>query len=218
VFGQYSIIMPEQHAVLAITGGIDVYDAPLPLNLVWDLLLPAMSKASLAEASAEEHCLREKLSRLRLRPVQGWVTSPRASQVLGRTYEVDVHDRTIETIALHVAATRWTVRLTTAVGEETIACGYDAWQPGQTTLFNDVWVVGPTPVVASGAWTAEVTFTMVVRMYETPFFHTLVYHFIGDELLLETRVNASLEATKTLMLTAHVAPRGESGRPRRVHR
>ena len=61
VFGQYCIIMPEQNAVLAITGGMDVYDAPLPLNLVWDLLLPAMSTAPRAAASADEHRLREKL-------------------------------------------------------------------------------------------------------------------------------------------------------------
>ena len=39
----------------------------------------------------------------------------------------------------------------------------------------------------------------------TPFFHTLVCHFIGDELLIETRVNTSLEATETLLLTAHPA-------------
>ncbi len=97
------------------------------------------------------------------------------------------------------------MNIKTTAGEETISCGYDVWQPGQTTLFNDFWVVGPTPVVASGAWTAEENFTMVVRLYETPFFHTLVYHFVGDEMLIETWVNASLEATKTLLLTAHPA-------------
>jgi CubicO group peptidase (beta-lactamase class C family) len=205
VFGQYCIIMPEQDAVLAITGGLDVYDAPLPLNLVWDLLLPAMSKAPLAEASAAAHRLTEKLSRLTLLPVQGRATSPVASRVVGRTYAVDVNDLQIETIALHGTESGWTVRINTAAGDEAISCGHDVWQPGQTTLFNDFWVVGPTPVVASGAWTTEESFTMVVRLYETPFFHTLVCHFIGDELLIETWVNASLEATKTLLLTAHPA-------------
>ena len=39
-FGQYSIVMPEQDAVLAITGGVG--DMQQPLNLVWDILLPAM--------------------------------------------------------------------------------------------------------------------------------------------------------------------------------
>lgn len=197
--------MPEQNAVLAITGGIDVYDAPLPLNLVWDLLLPAMSKEPLAEASAEEHRLAEKLSSLTLLPVQGRVTSPIASLVVGRPYDVDANDLKIETIVLHTTESGWTVRIKTAAGDEVISCGHNVWQPGQTTLFNDFWVVGPAPVVASGAWTAEQTFTMVVRLYETPFFHTLVYHFIGDEVLIATWVNTSLEATKMLLLTAHPA-------------
>lgn len=205
VFGQYCIIMPEQDAVLAITGGIDIYDAPLPLNLVWDHLLPAMSNESHVEVSAEEHRLRETLSSLTRLPVQGRATSPSAAHVIGRTYAVDGNDLTIATIALHIAASGWTVRIKTAAGKEAISCGYAVWQPGQTTLFSDVWAVGPTPVVASGAWTADETFTMVVRLYETPFFHTLVFHVIGDEMLIETRVNASLEAPTTLLLTAHPA-------------
>ena len=205
VFGQYCIIMPEQDAVLAITGGIDVFDAPLPLNLVWDRLLPAMSTAPLAEASAETDRLAEKLSGLTLLPVQGRATSSVASRVVGRTYAVDVNDLQIETIALQGTESGWTVRIKMAAGEEAISCGHDAWQPGQTSLFNDFWVVGPTPVVASGAWTTEEDFTMVVRLYETPFFHTLVCHFIGEELLIETWVNASLEGTSTRLLTAHPA-------------
>src|SRR5205823_3874130 len=113
VFGQYCLIMPEQNAVLAITGGIDVYDAPLPLNLVWVLLLPAMSNESRAEASAQEHRLTEKLSSLPLLPVQGRATSPIASQVVGRTYEVDANDLKIETIALHGTESGWTVSIKT---------------------------------------------------------------------------------------------------------
>jgi CubicO group peptidase (beta-lactamase class C family) len=205
VFGQYCIVMPEQDAVLAITGGLDVFDAPLLLDLVWDYLLPAMGRAPLAEASAESHRLVEKLSSLTLHPVQGSVTSPVAPRVVGRTYAVDVNDLQLQTIALHATESAWTARIKTAAGQEAISCGHGAWQPGQTTLFNDFWVVGPTPVVASGAWTAEEDFTMLVRLYETPFFHTLVCHFIGDELLIETWVNASLEGTERRLLTARPA-------------
>lgn len=205
VFGQYCIVMPEQDAVLAITGGMDVFDAPLPLNLVWDLLLPAMRDESLAEASAEADRLGEKLSALTLPPVRGESTSPVAAQVVGRTYAIDANELGIETIALHGTGSGWNVRVTTAAGEEAIPCGHGTWKPGQTTLFNDRWVVGPTPVVASGAWTAEEDFTMVVRLHETPFFHTLVCHFIGDELLIEAAVNTSLEGAETRLLTAHSA-------------
>ncbi len=205
VFGQVCLIMPEQDAVLAITGGIDVFDAQLPLNLVWDLLLPAMKKEALAEEGGEVHSLREKVSNLTLLPVQGRATSPIASQVAGQTYRVDGNELKIETLTLQVSESGWTVSIKTAAGINLIPCGYGVWQPVQTTLFHDAWVVSPTPIVASGAWTAQESFTMVVRLYETPFFHTLVFHFVGDEMLVETWVNVSLEATETLVLTAHPA-------------
>jgi CubicO group peptidase (beta-lactamase class C family) len=127
VFGQFCLIMPEQDAVLTITGGIDVFDAQQPLNLVWDLLLPAMRKESLAEESGEAHSLTEKVSSLTLLPVQGRATSPIASQVAGRTYRVDVNDLKIETIALQVTESGWTVSIKTAAGIDLIPCGYGVW-------------------------------------------------------------------------------------------
>ncbi len=205
VFGQYCIVMPEQDAVLAITGGIDALDAPLPLELAWDLLLPAMGDGPLAEAGAEAQRLAERLSDLALPPVRGRATSPIAPRVVGRAYAVDANDLGIEAIALQGAGSGWAVRIGTAAGDGAIPCGHGAWRPGRTALFRDSWVAGPTPVVASGAWTADETFTMVVRLHETPFSHTMSFHFIGDEMLIETKVNISLEATKTPLLTAHPA-------------
>lgn len=95
------------------------------------------------------------------------------------------------------------VRVTTAAGEETIPCGYGTWRLGETTLFNQRLLFDRTPVAASGAWTADETFTMIFRLYETPFFHTLVCHFVDDEMMIETRINVSLESLEPILLTAH---------------
>jgi hypothetical protein len=132
-------------------------------------------------------------------------TSLTVPQVSGRTYGVDTNAFQIETIMLNFNESGCTVRVKTAVGEETIPCGYGVWQPGQTSLFNDSrWFSdAPRPIAASGAWTGDDCFTMIVRLYETPFFHTLVCHFVGEEMLLEMRVNVTFESTKPLLLTAH---------------
>lgn len=204
VFGQYCIVMPEQDAVLAITSGIDVFEMQEPLNLVWEILLPAMHPDPLPEAAATQDVLLKKLSSLSLIPVQGQPASPIVSQVSGRTYAVDVNALEIETITLSFAGADCTVSLKTTAGEETIPCGYGVWQHGGlTTLFNQPLLFDHTPVTASGAWTAEDTFTIVVRLYETPFYHTVVCHFVGDEMLVETQINVSLESMKPLLLTAH---------------
>ena len=199
VFGQYCIVMPEQEAVLAITGGIALESMQEPLDLIWELLLPAIGVAPLAEDVVSQCRLGEKLSNLTLPLVQGQAESPIASQVSGRTYRVDANDLEIETVSLNFTGSGCTVRVKTAMGEETIPGGYGAWRQGQTTLFDNPWLVGLKPFVASGAWTAEACYTMVVRLYETPFYHTLVFHFVGDELMAEVRVNVSFESANVVL-------------------
>jgi hypothetical protein len=202
-FGQYCIVMPEQDAVLAMTGGVD--DMQKPLNLLWEILLPAMHEDKLPDDAAAQNALTKKLSGLTLLPLQGESSSPTAARVSGQTYRVDDNALKIETIALDFTASGSTVSLQTARGEQTIPCGYGLWQHGQTTLFNEPWLLDPEPVVASGVWTAEDTFTMVVRLYETPFFHTLVYHFAGDEIMIEMSVNVSFGPLKAPLMVARLA-------------
>jgi CubicO group peptidase (beta-lactamase class C family) len=204
VFGQYCIVMPDQDAVLAITGGMDVFDMQQPLSLVWDLLLPTMRGGPLAEDGAAHQRLTEKLGSLHVQTVQGHAGSPMVSQVSGRSYQVDTNAMHIETITLNFAESGWTFTATTAAGEETIPCGYGVWQPGETALFRQPFFER-TPIVASGAWTAEDSFTMVIRLYETPFFYTLVCHVVGAEMLVEIQINVSLESLTPLLLTAHLA-------------
>lgn len=206
VFGQYCLIMPEQNAILAITGGLDVFDAQEPLDLVWQILLPAMAGEPLAEDTTAHHPLTEKLSSLSLPPIPGQPSSPLLPQLSGRTYTVDPNELEIETITLNFTESGCTLTLKTTTSEETIPSAYYRWQPGQTTLFNKPWLSGPTPILASSAWTAEDTFTILVRLYQTPFYHTLVYHFASDEMMIEISVNASLDSAKTLLLTAKAFP------------
>jgi len=202
VFGQYCIVMPEQNAVLAITSGMDVFDMQQPLNLVWDILLPAMQPDALPDDAAAQAALTQKLSGLAMLPVQGNPKSPIASQISGKTYAVDANDLKIETIALNFTGSGCVISIKTATNEETIPCGYGEWHPGQTDLFKQPLLFNTTPITASGAWRDEDVFTMIVRLYETPFFHTLVYHFVGDEMMVEVSINVSLESLKPLLLMA----------------
>ena len=204
MFGQWCIVMPDQDAVLAITSGIDIFDSQEPLNLVWEMLLPAFSPGAIPEDAIAQGVLAEKLGNLSLSPVQGQAESPIAAQVSGRTYAVDSNALTIETIALNFTEAGCMVRFKTAAGEETIPCGYGTWRRSQAiTLFNQPLLFDRTPVAASGAWTADETFTMILRLYETPFYHTVACHFVGDEMMIETRINVSLESLEPLLLTAH---------------
>jgi hypothetical protein len=203
VFGQYCVVMPEQDAVLAITGGVDVFDMQQPLNLVWDILLPAMQPDPLAPDGAAQDALSMKLSNLRIPPVRGQASSPIVTQISGQTYVFDPNEMEIETITLSFDGADCSVTVKTATGEETIPCGYDKWQQGQpTALFRQPLLFDRTPITTSGAWTDEQVFTMHICLYETPFCHSLVCHFDGDELLVESHINVSLDSMKPAMMTA----------------
>jgi hypothetical protein len=204
VFGQYCIVMPEQDAVLAITGGMDVLAMQQPLDLLWDLVLPAMRAGAIAEDGAAQQRLTERLGSLHVPTVQGQAGSPLAAQVSGRAYQVDANAMQIETITLEVAESGGTFTAHTAAGAETIPYGYGAWRPGQTALFKQPFFER-TPCVASGAWTADDTLTLHIRLYETPFAYTLVCHVVGAELLVELQINVSLESQTPLLLTGRIS-------------
>lgn len=206
VFGQYCIVMPEQDAVLAITGGMDLFNDQRVLDLVWELLLPAMGVASLSDNTEAQAALMRKLTSLTLPPVPGKETSAILSQVSGQTFTVDENGLRIEMITFSFNKTGCTITLRTATGEEMIACGYSAWQRSHTVLFKDMrWLSDEsTPIAASGAWTVEDCFALVVRLVETPFFYKFDFYFAGTEMMVETQVNVSLDFPEPLLLTAHI--------------
>ncbi|MBZ0302611.1 MAG: beta-lactamase family protein, partial [Anaerolineae bacterium] len=202
-FGQYCIVMPAQDAVLAMTSGLP--DMQLPLNLVWDKLLPAMRPDALPEDAAAQAALAKKVSSLGMTPVQGQAEVPLAAQVSGRTYTVEANPLGIETITLHFAGSACTVDIHTTSAEETIVCGSGAWQRGQTGLFHESRLVDSQRITTSGAWTAEDTFTMLIRFYETPFYQTVVCQFAGDDLTVEIKVNVGFGNPEPVTLVAHRA-------------
>jgi CubicO group peptidase (beta-lactamase class C family) len=203
-FGQFCIVMPDQDAVLAMTSGMP--DLQQPLDVVWSLLLPALGGSDpLPEDAAAQDKLTKKLSGLTMLPVGGKASSAQAAKVSGRSYKVDANDLKIETIAFAAMDSSPTVTIK-KVGQDAqpITSGYGVWTQGQTTLLNDFWETAPKPIAASGAWTFDDTFTMVVRLYTTPFFHTFTFQFAGDKLTIQTRANAGFAPPKIVTLTGKV--------------
>ncbi|MEO8609066.1 MAG: serine hydrolase [Chloroflexota bacterium] len=199
-FGQYCVVMPDQDAVLAITSG--VADMQQPLDLVWSMLFPAMGAQSLPEDAATQDKLTKKLSSLALLPVGGKSGSAQAAKVSGKTFTLDENEFQIETLGFNFSDSNWTVTIKTAGKDATtIPCGYGDWKAGQTTVFNRPWETEPMPLMSSGAWTFDDTFTLIARLYHTPFYQTYHFQFLGDMLTVQTRVNVSFIPPKVVTLT-----------------
>jgi hypothetical protein len=184
--------MPNQDAVLAITSGVS--DMQAVLNLVWDCLLPEMQPAALPANPTAQEALKRRLAHLALTPVQGQPSSPIGSKVSGKTYAFAANDQQLESVSVTFENDGAMVTLRDGNGTHEIACGYDTWRKGSTTL-NMRRPGNAQPVAASSAWTADDTLVVKQCFYETPFIVTATFRFAGDEVALDIAMNVGFGPT-----------------------
>jgi CubicO group peptidase (beta-lactamase class C family) len=189
-FGQYCIVMPAQDAVVVITSGVK--DMQSVMNLVWERLLPAMQPKPLAPDQVGRRRLGERLARLAVPPQSG-AASSHATGYIGKTYSFPSNERRLESIALESDALSQEMTLVARVGgsEQRLACGSAGWRKGRLAYG------GPEqPVAASGAWTADDTYSAKVCFYETPFCVTMALRFGADGLTFDSESNVAFGSTK----------------------
>ncbi|MEJ7637230.1 MAG: hypothetical protein WKF75_04370 [Singulisphaera sp.] len=126
-FGQ-AIVLPEQDAVVAITGGVK--DMQAVLDLVWDKLLPAMGPAPLVADEDARRTLERRLAGLTLRPQEGSGSTRTAARVTGKTYHFPANDRKLEAITLQAAGEGDAATLVARFdgADRRIACVRGAWR------------------------------------------------------------------------------------------
>ncbi|MEO6528375.1 MAG: serine hydrolase [Gemmatimonadaceae bacterium] len=212
-FGQYMIVLPQYDAVVAITSG--TRDMQSVMNLVWNKLLPAMQAEALPEDAAGRAKLQATLSTLTVRLVAGRPTSPLASKVSGRWYDVPENDRGIRAVMLDLAARAPALVVRTLAGELRTPFAFGAWAPssgGWTNGIDRMLSVGPKPTLAaSGGWTADSVLTVKIAAPETPFYSTMSFRFDGDRLLLDGEHNVNFGAPKLKQLVG-TASRPSAGK------
>jgi hypothetical protein len=181
-FGQFCIIMPEQDAVLAMTAGTT--NTATMMNLVWDILLPAMQTKALKSDAQNLKALHEELAGLTLHPQQSGNVSPDpvAMLFLGATYNFPSNDQHIDSISLHFGngGSPTILHMRYNGVEQKIRCGNGAWEKGRLTFVSDVMnPPSDQAVAASGAWTGDKVYTVKLAFYETPFCVTLTLRWDG---------------------------------------
>jgi hypothetical protein len=199
-FGQYCIVLPEQDAVIAITSGLR--DMQAVLNLVWDKLLPAFQPGTLAADDAAREKLERTLKGLALRTPAATGTP---AKVAGKKYVFPANDRKLEAITLEGDGKDGDVTLAARFdgAERRITCGRGEWHKGKVA-----WgTLREQPMAASGAWTADDTFTAKLCFYETPFVATVRLKFTGDEVQFQSETNVGFGQTKQATLAGKAAGR-----------
>jgi CubicO group peptidase (beta-lactamase class C family) len=206
-FGQFCIVMAEHDAVVAITSG--TADMGGVMNLVWEHLLPAMRKGPLPADARAAGALSRKLGSLALRPQEGAATSPLAAAVDGRRYAFPANEDEVEAVALETQGGDPALVLTVAGRDSRVPIGHGRWGKGATLTTSAGLAAAPHAerVAASGAWTAEDTFTAKLALHETPFVLTAALRFAGDEVSFDREFNVAFGEKKRPRLVGRAAPR-----------
>jgi CubicO group peptidase (beta-lactamase class C family) len=186
-FGQFMVVMPEQDAVVAITG--ESHDLQGELDLVWDHLLPAMKPGPLPRDRETETRLAQTLASLALPPLQGPASSPVAERISGKEFMLDSNELGFKSASFTFEGTEALFTVSDSGERYPIPCGFGRWQRSETALPGTPprLISGGAPprgtkakVAASGRWADPNTWEMLLRYYETPHHDTVTCRFDGE--------------------------------------
>ena len=214
-YGQFCIAMPEQDAVVAMTAGTT--NTATMMNLVWDILLPALQPKPIPADPPNLAILEQTLAGLTLHVPQkpAKVMHPAISR---QRFAFPANDQKIEAVWLDDTKASGSDILGIRINgiEQEIRCGpvlaiLEVGPAGKAFVGPAVWAKGrmtfvsdgsnsavDQPFAVSGAWTADDTYTAKLAFYETPFCATLTLHFAGNQLTYSADYNAPRGRTAKL--------------------
>ncbi|KAF0174168.1 MAG: beta-lactamase [Limisphaerales bacterium] len=191
-FGQFTIVLPEQDAVIAMTA--ETSNMQGVLDLVWEHLLPAFEAKPLPADKERQEKLKQTLASLALAMPEGKATSPTAERVARKTVRFDANELGLESAHFTLNPGTWAVEFRGGPKRHIVAGSWGRWNSrGETTL------PGTPPRLISGgapkpgtahkysgcaAWTGENTLELMLRYYETPHHDSLTFKFNGDQVQL----------------------------------
>lgn len=136
--GQYCLVVPEHDLVIAMTAATT--DMQVPLDAVWDCLLPGLSRAGSHE---DDQALAERMRSLSLPRVTGNPGPGRAATaVIDASAGVSALPNGTS-VVVDPSADGWTVRFDTGEAVLTVDVGQGTWRESAPL---------GRPVVAAGAW------------------------------------------------------------------
>lgn len=201
-FGQFSFIMPEHDAVLAITSGTS--DMNGVMDSVWSHVLPALQQSALPANRSALVRLQDKLASLALPVQQGQLDAHRGAVVSGRSYTFGDNELGIRSAGIEFGANAAVLRIEDADGQHRIECGAGRWLRGRTSFQRRISHQGAAPeqgLAASGAWTESDVFTAKLCFHESPYTLTGRFTFAGEELFVDFEHNLRWGETRRPRIT-----------------
>jgi len=189
-FGQYSMILPELDAVVAITS--ESIDTKTTMQIVWDVLLPEMKAASLPPDKAAHKTLLAELKALKYDPPQLAASSGLAEKISGKEFILDNNPFNAKSVTFSFTGDTCVFTLKEQGKPDiVITNGINQWirkdnlKPSAHSLFSLRRIDFDSIVAASAGWQDEHTLQLTWRYIETVHGDSLTCTFDGDKINLK---------------------------------
>ena len=195
-FGQFCMVMPDLDAVVAITS--ESFSMQNSMNLVWENLLPAMSKskAALKPDDVSTGILSGKLKALHLDPPTLKISSPVADRISGKQFILDTNEFQAKSIQLIFERGLCTLNIDFGASKHQITCGMNKWteqknekkgtpfpSPGSSNVHS--------PIAGSATWSDDNTLIITLRMMEGAHADGLTFLFLDNHATVKFHTSIS---------------------------
>jgi CubicO group peptidase (beta-lactamase class C family) len=191
-FGQFSLVLPDEDTVVAITGGFR--DTGKVLEQVWTHLLPGLHDEPIAADDEGRAALEARLAALRLDPPAGDAVTDTARRLSGSVLELG--ETPIGALSVSFVAGEEADELVvrTIAGDVVLRPGHDEPTAQQVP---SVFERRHSPeALVSGTWTGLDHYVLTVRWVETPHTLTVDVDVHGDRVVAMVRANVSFGPTE----------------------
>lgn len=189
-FGQFSMVLPDQDAVVTITS--ESIDTKTVMQIVWDELVPAMTASKLPENPSALKELRTRMKNLKYDPPRKETRSEMAGKISEKVYLLDKNEFNAKAVSFKFDGDKCIFTLIED-GKPAIEItnGINHWirkgniKPSAHSLFSLRRIDFDSIVAASATWQNENTLLMTWRLIETTHNDCLTCIFDEDKLTIK---------------------------------
>ena len=189
-FGQFSMVMPDYDAVIAITS--ESFSMQKSMDLVWTHLLPTMdkSKTSLPANSKSHMELKQKLKNLHLDPPKHNPKSPTASFISGKQFTLETNEFQAQSFQLNFKNENCLFVVNTDGGKQEINCGINKWVEQKNEKKRTPFPLAgrmdvPTAIAGSATWVDNKTLLITLRLIESCHTNGLTFIFEDNQVVVK---------------------------------
>ncbi|MEQ8707053.1 MAG: serine hydrolase [Phaeodactylibacter sp.] len=194
--GQFCIVMPEQDAIIAITSGTP--DMHRLLQVVWEVLLPAMRAEPLFPQPEKEAKLRERLSNLKLPLVQEVSTAE--ARITDGVFQMKPNNASLESVGFHLQEETPHIIFERTAGTDTLWLGQKTYRKGEVIHALPYTENLEPEVAANGGWASPNIYEARVYLFHSPARITYTFQFEGGRLVMKSHLHQALLGRRDLQV------------------